>query len=149
MALELAESLRRACKNNDFERAKRAIRNGADPNIPDEDGMTSLMYAARNGSTKMVSFLLKNDSNLHLLNNYGWNALMFAALYGYQYICKLLLSNGSELEVVGTDGFSVIEKYGEYESPPLRIKEKDDVVQQLIRIYLMKKFNGHLLYNQN
>ena len=35
---------------------------------------------------------------------------------------KLLLSNGSELEVVGTDGFSVIEKYGEYESPPLRIK---------------------------
>lgn len=139
MALELAQSLQRACMNNDFNRAERAIKKGANPNIPGEDGMTSLMYAARNGSTKMISFLLKNGANLHLLNNYGWNALMFAALYGYQYICKLLLSNGSELEVVGTDGFSVIEKYGEYESPPLSIKEKADIIQQLERVYLMKK----------
>jgi hypothetical protein len=97
------------------------------------------MYAARNGSTKMISFLLKNGANLHLLNNYGWNALMFAALYGYLYICKLLLSNGSELEVVGMDGFSVIEKYGEYESPPLSIKEKADIIQQLEQVYLIKK----------
>ena len=143
MALELAESLRRACKNNDFERAKRAIIRGADPNIPDEDNMTSLMYAARNGSTKMVSFLLKNGSNLHLLNNYGWNALMFAALYGNLYVCKLLLWNGSDIKIVGTDGFNVIEKYVEYDSPPLSIQEKDIIVQQLVKTY-----NVHFVSSQ-
>jgi len=148
MALELAQSLRRACMNNDFYRAERALKRGADPNIFGEDGMTSLMYAARNGSTKMISFLLKNGANLHLLNKDGWNALMFAALYGYLYNCQLLLSNGSELEIVGIDGFNVIEKYGEYCSPSLSIKEKSESVHQLVRIYLMKKYNGHLLLQQ-
>lgn len=145
MDLELANLLRRACINNDFERARRAIIKGANPNIPDEHGTTSLMYAARNGSTKMVSFLLKNSANLHLLNNYGWNALMFAALYGNLYICKLLLWNGSDITIVGTDGFNVIEKYGEYYLPSLSIQEKTTIIQQLGRIYQMFNNNRSVL----
>lgn len=51
------------------------IKNGADPNIPDEDGMTPLLYAVTymgyERDTKIIQFLLDNGADVNVVTNDG------------------------------------------------------------------------------
>lgn len=83
----------------------------ADTEAKDNDGWTSLMYAATEGDVKAVKLLLDYGADINGHNgdgSVGWaNAttpLMGAAYWGEEAVVKLLLSRGAETEVKDGNG---------------------------------------------
>ncbi len=64
------------------------LENDADPNIPDENGITALAIAARNGDARLVKLLLDFGANIEQGDEYGWRPLHIAL--------RSTLSSGSE-----------------------------------------------------
>ena len=52
---------------------------GADVNLADNDGDTSLMWAAIGGQTECLLELIKSGADVNLSNNFGSTALIHAA----------------------------------------------------------------------
>lgn len=52
---------------------------GADPDIPDNEGKTALMWAAFHARQELVELLLAGGADLALRDHAGWTALMHAA----------------------------------------------------------------------
>lgn len=55
---------------------------GADPAIPDKNGMRPLHYAAQNNFGKTVNSMLQHDNVRDVADNDGRTALMWAAAKG-------------------------------------------------------------------
>lgn len=61
---------------------RRLLHEGADPNIPDANGLYPLHQAAYWGETEIVDLLLKAGANVNADNGRGWTPLHSAALAG-------------------------------------------------------------------
>lgn len=61
------------------------LKNNANPNISQVDGMTPLMKAAMGLNLKLVQLLLENNANPNLLTPDGHSALSLAKFYKLQY----------------------------------------------------------------
>lgn len=69
------------------------IRNGADVNAADNEGMTPLMWAVLGNQKEKAPFLLKNGAFVNALDKKD-NSPLLIALYGRNiHIVKLLLEN--------------------------------------------------------
>jgi ankyrin repeat protein len=55
---------------------------GADVEVKDNNGRTSVMYASRNGRKEVVQVLLAAGADVEVKDNDGWTALMWASLRG-------------------------------------------------------------------
>ncbi|KAI0213431.1 Ankyrin repeat domain-containing protein 33B [Lamellibrachia satsuma] len=68
-----------------------------DPNLADNDGNTSLIFAAQAGHDDVVSFLLHQFRGMHIdhCNQHGFTALMKASIQGRTRCAKLLLFAGA------------------------------------------------------
>lgn len=82
------------------------LKNGADPNIRDRDGINALMLILRHSkkdtSTKnIINLLLEYNTNVNLQDNLGKTALMIVASkfnkIGYENIINLLLKHGANV----------------------------------------------------
>ena len=96
-----------AFRTGNTEIIKILMENGADVNIKNKYGTTSLTHAAWYGCTGLAKLLLEYGADVDAKDNRGWTALMWASLIGNIEIFKLLLENGADLEAKNDDGETV------------------------------------------
>ena len=65
-------------------------------NAKEEDGGTTLMFAALNGKKEVIEFLLKKGAVINAQNDVGKTALMIAAGNGMKDLVELLLKSGAD-----------------------------------------------------
>src|SRR5437667_5078222 len=64
-----------AVKNRDATTVRGLLKQHADPNAPDVDGTTPLIWAAHNGDAETGKLLIAAGANVKATNRYGINAL--------------------------------------------------------------------------
>ena len=69
---------------------------GADLNVQNQFGWTSLHWASINGALGAVRLLLEHGADVQVKNNSSWTALQVAVWYGHDEIVKLLREQGAE-----------------------------------------------------
>src|SRR5947209_16986470 len=68
-----------AVKNRDLPAVRTLLKQHVDPNAPDVDGTTPLIWAAHNGDSETGKRLISAGANVKAANRYGVNALHEAA----------------------------------------------------------------------
>ena len=99
--------LRSALDEGDFAALSRALDEGADPNLPDDDGCTPLIHAAipenhNHVQLDCVARLIEAGANPNCHAG-TCTPLNFAALYGYTDIIRVLLDGGAQVDFVPPD----------------------------------------------
>ncbi len=79
---------------------EKALAQGYQPDSPDPEGRTILMYAAFNGQTNVVAMLLTAGANVNAQDKLGSTALMFAASGPFASTVQLLLDHGAKINTV-------------------------------------------------
>lgn len=85
-----------AVQSNDEQAVTAQLKKGANPNTPNQYGITPLWLAATNGSASMVRTLLKAGADAKATLPHGENALMAAARTGEPETIKALLNAGAD-----------------------------------------------------
>ncbi len=70
------------------------LRGGADPNQPDNLGMTPLMYASTFGATEIVKLLVESGADVRTATDDGQDALYFAMSRDRPDLVRYLLDSG-------------------------------------------------------
>ena len=73
-----------AAKHNKTAILKCLIKNGADINSVDSDGISALMYAVATGNVPNVNFLIENGADVNAANQEGQTVLIFASGKGHK-----------------------------------------------------------------
>lgn len=77
---------------------------GADVNLKESEGRTSLCWASESGHIEVVRLLLKKGADLEAADGYGWTPLHLALWSGHIEVVRLLLEEGADLEAGDEDG---------------------------------------------
>ena len=94
-----------AVKNRDIAMVRGLLKQHADPNAPDVDGTTSLIWVAHNGDAETGKLLIPAGANVKATNRYGINALHEAATLGDLAMMEALLKAGADPNAPDTDNF--------------------------------------------
>jgi hypothetical protein len=92
----LGGNLRSAVAKNKVEDVKTLIAKGADLEVIDYSGMTSLMAAAKNGYTEIVNMLINAGANVDGNGPYCSTPLVYAIENGHTEIAKLLITKAKD-----------------------------------------------------
>ena len=88
-----------AAQANDAARVRALLREGADVNAPQPDGLTALHWAALNDSQEIVDVLLYAGATLEPLTRVGgYTPLHLAARSGHSSMVRSLLERGAEVD---------------------------------------------------
>ncbi|MCA9093372.1 MAG: ankyrin repeat domain-containing protein [Planctomycetaceae bacterium] len=79
-----------AVSDGDFKKALSLLKKGADPNVPENNGITPLMEAASSGNLELVKLLLDHQSDPYRLDFSGTNAIDYAVAQGCVEVVELL-----------------------------------------------------------
>src|SRR2546429_7977670 len=85
-----------AVKNHDTATVRTLLKQHADPNSPDVDGTTPLIWAAHNGDSEIGNLLIAAGANLKATNRHGVNALVEGATVGAAAMMDALRKPGAE-----------------------------------------------------
>jgi len=86
-------------------------------NIPDENGLTALHYAANLGHEDCIKYLLDRGAEVNVVDNYHSSPLHHAAARGQTNAISLLLQSGAALDTLDCYAQSPIH-YGTGSPPP-------------------------------
>lgn len=93
-----------ACSSGDREEVAALLRQGADINHANVDGLTALHQACIDENAEMVQFLVENGSDVNRGDNEGWTPLHAAASCGFIQITKYLIEHGANVGAVNSEG---------------------------------------------
>jgi ankyrin repeat protein len=79
-----------AAKNKNPKVIAQLIRNGADVNMTDENGVTPTMIAAQYGSVEVVDLLIKSGADINVNDNDGKNVLFYSVKNNIEVVSFLL-----------------------------------------------------------
>ncbi len=85
-------ALNQACKYQHTKVARALLEAGANPDIPDANGVNGLVYAAGEGNVELLNLLIKHGAHLRSKWHFGYHALYEATRYGKLDAMKTLLS---------------------------------------------------------
>jgi len=89
----------------DREAVKALLKNGADVNAAQGDGMTALHWAARNGDAELTQMLLFAGANVKATTRLGgYTPLMMAADQGHATVIAALLASGADAKAANALG---------------------------------------------
>jgi ankyrin repeat protein len=98
-----------AARQNDVAAVRSLLREGADVNAAQADGMTALHWAARNDDAEMVKVLAYAGANLEATTRLGgYTALHLAARRGEGGVVRALLDAGSVVEARTSTGATAL-----------------------------------------
>ena len=87
------------------EAVKTLLKNGADVNAAQGDGMTALHWASRNGDAELAQMLLFAGANVKATTRLGgYTPLMMAAEQGHATVIAALLTGGADAKAANTMG---------------------------------------------
>jgi len=116
VSIELEQSvdteLLNACESGDFERARKALDSGANPNAVLDDGFTALHLSTKS-SSQIVVLLLENSANPNASSKLGYTPLMRAAGLGNADSVEILLSSGADPTMKDCDGKTAYQLFRE------------------------------------
>jgi ankyrin repeat protein len=102
--------LKVAVKNKQTITVSYLLRQNADPNLADNDGLNSLMEACLHNHFDIARILLQNGANPNLTNKVGWTALMGATSFGDTKTMELLLKFKANVNAKReTDGMTALD----------------------------------------
>ncbi|XP_022053600.1 protein phosphatase 1 regulatory subunit 12A isoform X3 [Acanthochromis polyacanthus] len=93
-----------ACSAGDREEVSALLRQGADINHANIDGLTALHQACIDENAEMVQFLVESGSDVNRGDNEGWTPLHAAASCGFIQIAKYLIEHGAQVGAVNSEG---------------------------------------------
>uniref|UniRef100_UPI0037E834FD protein phosphatase 1 regulatory subunit 12A isoform X2 n=1 Tax=Semicossyphus pulcher TaxID=241346 RepID=UPI0037E834FD len=93
-----------ACSAGDREEVAVLLRQGADINHANIDGLTALHQACIDENAEMVQFLVESGSDVNRGDNEGWTPLHAAASCGFIQIAKYLIEHGAHVGAVNSEG---------------------------------------------
>ncbi|XP_077452332.1 protein phosphatase 1 regulatory subunit 12A isoform X1 [Stigmatopora argus] len=93
-----------ACSAGDREEVAGLLRQGADINHANVDGLTALHQACIDENPEMVQFLVESGSKVNTGDNEGWTPLHAAASCGFIQIAKYLIEHGALVGAVNSEG---------------------------------------------
>lgn len=93
-----------ACSAGDREEVAELLRQGADINHANIDGLTALHQACIDENADMVQFLVESGSDVNRGDNEGWTPLHAAASCGFIQITKYLIEHGAHVGAVNSEG---------------------------------------------
>ncbi|KAJ3596541.1 hypothetical protein NHX12_002946 [Muraenolepis orangiensis] len=93
-----------ACSAGDQEEVAALLRQGADINHANIDGLTALHQACIDENSEMVQFLVESGSDINRGDNEGWTPLHAAASCGFIQITKYLIEHGAHVGSVNSEG---------------------------------------------
>uniref|UniRef100_A0A673IV06 Uncharacterized protein n=1 Tax=Sinocyclocheilus rhinocerous TaxID=307959 RepID=A0A673IV06_9TELE len=93
-----------ACSAGDREEVAELLRQGADINHANIDGLTALHQACIDENADMVEFLVESGSDVNRGDNEGWRPLHAAASCGFIQIAKYLIEHGAHVGAVNSEG---------------------------------------------
>lgn len=114
----------RAAKAGDVAAIKLLLAHGANPNLPQAQGISSVMAAAGVGSTNIdtrgslktqpeliesLRLLLAAGGEVNLQDKQGRGALHGAAFWGYDDVVKFLVANKANLELTDSKGLTALD----------------------------------------
>ena len=100
------ENLFKAAKSGDLNALKAALDAGADVNVKDANGETSLMIASSYGNLVTVRELLARGANIEAADNRGFTSFIIAIEWEHPDIARELLDRGANIDAVTTEGFT-------------------------------------------
>lgn len=92
--------LLKAARHGDIEMATYLLEKGADINVKDWKGNSTLSLAAWEGKIEMAKFLINKGVDVDARNEHNWNALMQAIHQGHQDLVEILIEKGSDVNAV-------------------------------------------------
>ncbi|XP_034390939.1 protein phosphatase 1 regulatory subunit 12A isoform X2 [Cyclopterus lumpus] len=93
-----------ACSAGDREEVAALLRQGADINHANIDGLTALHQACIDENAEMVQFLVESGSDVNRGDNEGWTPLHAAASCGFIQITKYLIEHSAHVGAVNSEG---------------------------------------------
>ncbi|XP_067356084.1 protein phosphatase 1 regulatory subunit 12A isoform X6 [Channa argus] len=93
-----------ACSAGDREEVAALLRQGADINHANIDGLTALHQACIDENAEMVQFLVESGSDVNRGDNEGWTPLHAAASCGFIQIAKYLIEHDAQVGAVNSEG---------------------------------------------
>ena len=98
-----------AAMKGDREAVRALVRDGADVNAPQGDGMTALHWAAMNGDVETADVLLHAGANLEAVTRIGAHRpLHVASRAGSSQVVQLLLRGGANARALTSNGVSAL-----------------------------------------
>ncbi|XP_062849447.1 protein phosphatase 1 regulatory subunit 12A [Trichomycterus rosablanca] len=116
-----------ACSAGDREEVAELLRQGAEINHANVDGLTALHQACIDENAEMVQFLVESGSNVNRGDNEGWTPLHAAASCGFIQIAKYLIEHGAQVGAVNSEG-----------ELPLDVAT-EDVMERLLKAEIKKQ----------
>src|SRR5207237_6630348 len=94
-----------AAMRNDLEAVRSLLKQAADANSSQGDGMTALHWAATNGNAEMAQLLIYAGATVKATTRIGaYTPLYIAAQYGNAKVVDLLLKAGADAKTTAIDG---------------------------------------------
>lgn len=118
--VDLGILLMKACWDSNAELAELLIKDGADPNTTDENGVTALMLAASNprgDNAHLVNILMQRGAEVNAKNKEGQTAFKMAFDKGYLHSAWALLHKGADPNTTNGKGQTPLMVYAEKWDP--------------------------------
>jgi len=110
-------------KDFDFDTIKYIVEHGADVNIKNVVGMSSLFVTTYLQNIKLIRYLLHKGADINTKDNNGITPLIIASLGNNLNIVKLLVKRGSNVNIRSNDNYTALEM--------AQSKGNDDIVEYL------------------
>lgn len=97
-----------AAELRDSDEVTRLLKQGADLNVRQADGMTALIWAAYHDDAETVKQLIKAGADVKTTNRYGISSIWAACLNGNSGLVRLLLDSGADANSKRDGGETVL-----------------------------------------
>jgi ankyrin repeat protein len=95
----LESNLMEVARIGDYLAVDTYLREGAEVNCRDKDGLTPLIWAAIQGHEGIVRLLLERGADLEAKNHNGDSALMWASVMGHKDVVDFMLDRGANADL--------------------------------------------------
>jgi ankyrin repeat protein len=110
-----------ASMTGNYEAAEYLLRNGADPDLHNGNGVTALMLALQNGHDDLAFLLMDYRADVNAKNGNGYSALMIAASKGMPHIVDNIIKHGADVNFLNSSKQSAL-------NSAVRFGQKDVVI---------------------